>query len=131
MMDTDAICPNDGECAFKPVEQPEAAPKADTGSRRTTAEKCIVAAIMNALEKRHCIVIQTGQNRAKGAGNSVGCPDLFVGRAYASGIKSDWRALEVKAIGGRVSPEQQKLVDAGLVTIVRSAQEALVAMGLE
>ena len=53
---------------------------------------------------------------------SKGVPDLLVWIGF-------WKGLECKGTDTAISPEQKKLVDEGKVTIVRSIEEALEAVG--
>lgn len=54
----------------------------------------------------------------------AGCPDLFV---WSRGT---WHGLECKSEKGRLSVEQQRLVDLGAVVVVRTPLEALAAIGV-
>ena len=54
----------------------------------------------------------------------AGCPDVFV---WACGA---WHGLEVKSERGKLSAEQQRLVEIGAVSVVRTPLEALEAIGV-
>lgn len=54
-------------------------------------------------------------------GATKGVPDLFVSRKGWD----RWIGIEVKGPKTKVSPEQQQLVDAGQVCLVRSIDEAI------
>lgn len=121
------VCPSDGMCAYQPKPETKPVSAGNVGARRGTSEKLLVARIVHVLESRGCVVIQTGQRKAKGAGNTVGAPDLFATRS----VFHYWIGMEVKTAEGRPSKEQQELIDAGKVFLVRNEQQALDAMGLE
>lgn len=90
-------------------------------------ERDITQAIRDGLTWLGWIVCSTQQYRKRGdyqgTTTTVGTPDLFCARPELHGR---WIALEVKRPGryGRLSPEQKRLVDAGLVHIVTSFEEA-------
>lgn len=99
-------------------------------------ESTIQTSIVNILTMLGYTVIEIGRTRRMvpckrcGAstpaigwqGNTPGAPDLMVTSTRWSG---DWVGIEVKRPGGAVRPEQQRLVDAGTVVIVRSVRDAL------
>lgn len=59
-------------------------------------------------------------------GNTEGSPDLFVYRdAWEPGR---FLGLELKAEGTPIRPQQQTLIDAGRVVLIRSPREALLAL---
>lgn len=63
---------------------------------------------------------------AGGDGVTRGCPDLFVTHhAWPTAV---WLGLEVKTATGRVSPEQQRLADDSRIVIVRSQDDAVIAV---
>lgn len=99
-------------------------------------ESTIQTSIVNILTMLGYTVIEIGRTRRMvpckrcGAstpaigwqGNTPGAPDLMVTSTRWSG---DWVGIEVKRPGGAIRPEQQRLVDAGTVVIVRSVRDAL------
>ena len=99
-------------------------------------ESTIQTSIVNILTMLGYTVIEIGRTRRMvpckrcGAstpaigwqGNTPGAPDLMVTSTRWSG---DWVGIEVKRPGGTIRPEQQRLVDAGTVVIVRSVRDAL------
>lgn len=99
-------------------------------------ESTIQTSIVNILTMLGYTVIEIGRTRRMvpckrcGAstpaigwqGNTPGAPDLMVTSTRWSG---DWVGIEVKRPGGVIRPEQQRLVDAGTVVIVRSVRDAL------
>lgn len=99
-------------------------------------ESTIQSSIVNILTMLGYTVIEIGRTRRMvpckrcGAstpaigwqGNTVGAPDLMVTSTRWAG---DWVGIEVKRPGGAIRPEQQRLVDAGTVSIVRSVRDAL------
>jgi hypothetical protein len=96
-----------------------------TAPDSTTApqsEKEICRQIVAALRRRGYTVLQVGQLIARGSGTTTGTPDLFVSRASWGGL---WQPIEVKTATGKVRPEQQALINAGLSAIVRSAEQAI------
>lgn len=76
-----------------------------------------------------------------GMPNSPGTPDLIVTHPRFVTKRPWWLAIECKAPGGRslfgaiqpgrIRPEQQELVDAGMVAIAHSLEEALAVIGEE
>ena len=97
--------------------------KSPTSYAATATEAQIQHCIVQALRLKGYVVLETGKQRQQGV-NSVGCPDLLVWWPGWFG----WRALEVKTATGRVKPEQQRLADLGATVIVRSLDEALLAV---
>lgn len=100
--------------------------------------------ITDALRWRGYVVLTTDRHRKRchscgaysGGGDGVarGVPDLLVfdPRLKFGGGASKWWALEVKRPGGgRLSAAQEELVRIGAVTVVRTADEALRAVGVE
>jgi hypothetical protein len=82
-------------------------------------------AIVEALRKRGAIVLYL-----KAVSRTKGVPDLIVG------IFGTWFMLEIKNAKGVLSPEQEKWHKSaasvgGPIATVRTADEALVAVGLE
>ena len=101
-----------------------AASQADTTGTR--AESAIVRDIIAELGALGYEPVEIGQRKAKGSGTTVGCPDfLFRRQNWPTGI---WCAMEAKTARGRVRPEQQTLADRNGVCIVRSVEDALVAL---
>lgn len=116
---------------------------------RTASERHVQSQIVQGLQMLGYVVLEVGgwarraHCQACGAtfvpahANSVGAPDLFVSRraegAHLPGNK--WVAMEVKrprvktllgtVEGGRLSPEQRALVEAGIVSVIHSLEEAL------
>lgn len=104
-------------------------------------EAGLQAAIVQALTLTGHVVLETSEHRrgqtcprcgqwqvlAGGRGTSKGVPDLLVtDEDWPVGV---WVGLEVKTRDGRVSPAQQALSDRGRIVVVRSVEEALVAVG--
>ena len=85
-------------------------------ARRTDANN---AAIVQALRQvvEHVFEVRVAQ--------PAGCPDLFVW----SPRFQRWVGQELKADKGKLSPEQQRLVDLGAVQVVRTPEQALRAIG--
>lgn len=64
--------------------------------------------------------------QARMGGNSKAIPDLLVARGgWPQGI---WLGMEVKLPKGGVKAEQQELLDAGMIVIVRTVDEAITEM---
>ncbi len=62
----------------------------------------------------------------RGDGASRGLPDLLVRHPRWPALT--WVGLEVKKPGGRVSPEQQALAQAGAIAVVRSLEDAVAVL---
>lgn len=90
-------------------------------------EKDISAKIRQGLSLLGYEVCSTQQYNRRGESRgttcTVGMPDLFVTR---EGWGNRWLGIEVKRPGsyGRLSPDQKRLVDAGLVHVVTTFEEA-------
>ncbi len=101
--------------------------------RPRVSERALQAAIVRACRARGHLVLVTSRGRRicpfcrrayrGGDGVTPGTPDLWV---YAHGR---WHGLEVKGTRTPVRPAQQRLADEGLVSIVRTVEEALRAIG--
>lgn len=84
-------------------------------------ESGLVRAIVEALQMSGYTVLRVGQWRADYAGSTAGTPDLFC----FCPRQSLWYGIEVKTSTGRLSPAQKRLVEAGMVHLIRSPQEAI------
>lgn len=114
---------------------------------RQPSEKELRRDLVRLLEKQlHYTVMQTGQVLQKtecpnchtfffpsiGTSNSVGCPDIYVAHSDSGNI---WRAIELKAPGmdslfgrlqeGAIRPEQKKLVELGVSSVITTVDGAL------
>lgn len=89
------------------------------------SEREVQREIVSALRKCGYSVWVTSDNRA--AHGTRGCPDLIV--ATPSQGPGVCLALEVKGEKTRLSPEQQAQAERGEIIVVRSTEEALLALG--
>lgn len=93
-------------------------------SRTDQNQKAIVAALRAAGYSVCCL-------HAAGHGGAPGTPDLLVGGAdKTTGALCNW-LLEVKAVGGRLTPAQWEWHAEwrGQVDVVRTVDDALMAVG--
>lgn len=66
------------------------------------------------------------QKRGRNWQQDKGMPDLFVThKSWGEGV---WKGLEVKTGKGTLKPEQQELLEAGRIIVVRSVDEAIAAV---
>lgn len=89
-------------------------------------EREIQREIVAALRTIGCVVLVT--STYKSARNTRGTPDLFVFNDGAGFNRRGWIGLECKSGTGPLTAEQKRLVYAGMVTVVRSAEDALKAV---
>lgn len=89
-------------------------------------EADVVNAIRKALRAYGYRISEVSQRGGRGSGTTVGHADLSVRRdTWPRGV---WIHLEVKRpVGGRLSPAQAELYEAGGTFVVRSAEEAIAA----
>ncbi len=91
-------------------------------------EADLVALIEYAAQERGYEVAKVGQFRADGSGTTVGYPDMSFRRpSWPRGLVC---LIEVKTKTGSLSPEQQKLNDAGWSFVARSVDDALVLLDI-
>lgn len=98
------------------------------GLLMSATEREIQRAAVAALRKLNYMVIVTSTYRS--VRNTRGTPDLFVFRR-GYGYPHDpgrWVGIEVKSGTGPLTAEQQALVDAGMVTVCRSVEDAIDAV---
>ena len=96
-----------------------------------TSEAQLVRAIVLALTSQGWTVLCAGQRDARGAGSTVGLPDLIACLPPADPTSACLVVLlEVKHGKGRVRPDQQRLANSGISHIVRSVRDALDACGI-
>ncbi len=89
-------------------------------------ESDLVESIIAAVTERGYVLCSIGQRNTKGSGTTIGYPDLSVRRSgWPCGMTC---LIEVKTKDGRLSPDQQKLFNAGWSYVVWSVDGALEAL---
>ena len=98
-------------------------------TRRATTlpvrEADLVKGIVEGLRYRGRTVLVLSQWRGDKAGSTPGAPDILVWCPK----RCWWLGLEAKTPSGRIRPEQRALMEAGMVVVVRSIDEAFEAAG--
>ena len=89
-------------------------------------EARVVTAIQKAIEAAGGIYLRCGQRNARGAGNTVGAPDLFL--RLRTWVPHVWLGVEVKGTGGRARPAQAALAEIGAIVIVDTVEDAMDAV---
>lgn len=90
------------------------------------SERQVQEAAVEALRLAGFVVLQTTAWRQKGpSGVSPGVPDLLV--THSDAPWGCWLGIEMKRPGGRLTPAQKWLADAGRIVVARSAEDALAA----
>lgn len=91
-------------------------------------EEALRAQVVEGLRWKGYTVLSTQHHACRGdkrmgTGTDLGIPDLLVTR---KGWGNLWKTIELKRPGGgRATPEQQVLIDAGHTRIARSLEECL------
>ena len=89
-------------------------------------EARVVTEIQRAIEAAGGTYLRCGQRNARGAGNTVGAPDLFL--RLRTWVPNVWIGVEVKAPGGRARPAQAALADINAIVIVDTVEDAMDAV---
>lgn len=90
---------------------------------RKRPEAVLVRDIVAALRAAGRTVLRVGQRRCDLAGSDAGVPDLLLWCP----ARQSWLGLEAKTAQGRLSVAQRALVEAGMVIVIRSVEDALEA----
>ena len=107
-------------------ESPYPIPPASGGTPYKGHESELVDEILDAAKERGYLCCAVGQNKAKGSGTTIGYPDLsFRRKGWPRGMAC---LIEVKAEGGKLSPEQTELFNAGWSIVTWSVDGALEAL---